>query len=326
MSPPSVDSTALVTVGITCFNAEKTIERAVRSALRQSWSQLEIIVVDDASSDGSWQVISNMARFDARIQAVQHEANIGPAGARNTILAQASGEFIAFFDDDDESAPDRVRIQHAAIVAYEAAHCAPLVVCYGSGSRRYPNGYERQSDAIGSRPRVPKGTEVADYLLFNERVKGVFYGSGTPTCALMARLATLHKAGGFDNRLRRVEDVDIAVRLALAGAHFIGCPERIYLQNATLGSDKTPLKNLEAELQVIDKYSDYLRRKGRYDYSRRWFRLRYYHFSGQRIRFLMSLASLFVRYPLWVSKHLARSVPARWRHERKMRGVAGVQT
>ena len=98
----------LVTIGITCFNAEETIKRAIRSALGQDWQNIEILVVDDCSTDSSVEIITKAITNDSRARLIKHVKNCGPAGARNTILDQACGEFIAFFDDDDESMPGRI--------------------------------------------------------------------------------------------------------------------------------------------------------------------------------------------------------------------------
>lgn len=307
-----------VTIGLTCFNAGQTIGRALRSALVQDWPNLEVVVVDDASTDDSWEAIGEVARSDARVRALRHSENGGPAAARNTILANAAGEFVAFFDDDDESLPERIRVQHAVLTAYASATGVERAACYASGVCRYPNGYELVLDAIGSRPAIPAGEAVADYLLFNGRRDGLFYGSGTPTCALMARAATFRDVGGFDASFRRVEDADFAIRLARAGGHFIGCPERLFVQYATVASDKTPFQNFEAELRLIDKHADYLRAKGRLGYARDWYRVRYLHFSGQCFRFLTALATFLLKHPISGLKHLLRSAPRRLAHEHGM--------
>lgn len=322
-SSSCVVSLPRITVGLTCYNASQTIERALLSALSQKWQDLEVVVVDDNSTDDSWEVIDRIAKTDVRVHALRHAINGGAAAARNTILGSASGEFVVFFDDDDESEPERVRVQYETLCAYEMAHGVGLVACYASGVRRYSNGYELRADAIGSRSEVPKGDIVADYLLFNDRNEGVFYGAGTPTCALMARLSTFKAIGGFDSGLRRVEDVDFAIRLALAGGHFIGCQEMLYRQHATVAADKTPQKNLKAELQLVEKFSDYLKSKGRYGYARDWFKIRFYHFSRQRGRFLIALAVFLVQHPIAGSRHLLRSAPARLMHEHGMKSVPG---
>ncbi|MBK5283730.1 MAG: glycosyltransferase family 2 protein [Nitrospiraceae bacterium] len=312
-----------ITIGLTCFNAEQTIGRALKSALSQDWPDLEVVVVDDASSDASWEIVEEFSERDSRVKPVRHAVNLGAAAARNTILDSATGSIVAFFDDDDESLPERVRLQYETLREYEKASGTDLVACYASGLRRYPNGYELHMPAIGSRPVVPKGEAVADYLLFNARRAGVFYGSGTPTCALMARLSIFRAVGGFDNTLRRVEDADFAVRLALAGGHVIGCPRQLFLQHATVASDKTPHKNLEAELRLIEKHAGYLKRRNRYGYARDWFHVRYYHFSGQRLKFLAALAAFLLRYPVNGTRHILRTFPSRWVHERDMRARAG---
>lgn len=311
-----------ITIGLTCFNAEQTIGRALKSALSQDWPDLEVVVVDDASSDASWEIVEEFSERDPRVKPVRHAVNLGAAAARNTILGSATGSIVAFFDDDDESLPERVRLQYETLRDYEKVSGTDLIACYASGLRRYPNGYELHLPAIGSQPVVPKGEAVADYLLFNARRGGVFYGSGTPTCALMARLSTFRAVGGFDGTLRRVEDADFAVRLALAGGHVIGCPRQLFLQHATVASDKTPRKNLEAELCLIEKHAGYLRRRNRYGYARDWFHVRYYHFSGQRIKFLAALVVFLLHYPVSGTGHLLRTFPMRWVHERDMRARA----
>ena len=311
-SPP------LITIGLSCYNAAGIIQRAIVSALAQDWPRLELLIVDDCSTDGSVAEIEEVIVNAPHAHLLRHSHNGGPASARNTILAGAQGGFVVFFDDDDESEPDRVRVQYETLRDYESLHGVALVACYASGARCYPNGYELQIDAIGSQPEIPKGEVVLDYLLFNGRKKGVFYGAGTPTCALMARRSTFMAVDGFDNNLCRVEDVDFAVRLAWAGGHFIGCPEPLYLQHATIAADKTPQKNLEAELHMVEKHSDYLKRKGRYRYAREWFKIRFYHFSGQHLRFLAALSLFLIRYPFSGLKHLLRSAPSRLQHEKKM--------
>ena len=315
--------TPLITVGMTCYNAKNTILRALGSALAQDWPNIEVIIVDDCSSDESDAIVESAIAEEPKVRLIRHAVNSGPAAARNTLLTNAKGEFIVFYDDDDESYPERVRTQYETLRDYEETSGVSLVACYASGRRLYPNGYELPIRAIGSQPEVPKGEIVADYLLFNGRQEGVFYGAGTPTCALMARLSTFRAVGMFDSSLRRVEDVDFAIRLALAGGHFIGCSQQLYLQHATVASDKTPRMNLEAELYVVEKYADYLKSKNRYHYARDWFKIRYYHFSGQRLIFLASLAVFLLRYPVAGIKHLIRSAPRRWSHERSMRSEVG---
>lgn len=309
----------LITIGITCFNAAATIERAVASALAQNWPNFEIIVVDDNSSDDSAAIVQRAIAGHPRARLIRHEKNEGGAITSNTIIEAAKGDFLVYFDDDDESAPDRIAIQCKKIRLYEKDIGASLIACYASGARDYPNGYVMAANAIGTRGRPPTGSEIVDYLLLNERKSGVDYGAGTPACALMARTATFREVGGFDPALRRVWDVDFSIRLGFRGAHFIGCKERLYLQHATVGVDKTPARNLEGELAIVEKYHDYLDSLGLYLYAKNWFVFRYLYFSRQYQAAFWQVAVIFARYPLRALRHLWLSAPARLRHEASMK-------
>lgn len=310
----------LVTCGLTCFNACDTIARAISSVLAQDWPNIEVLIVDDASTDNSSAFAQEAIADDQRAKFIRHRHNTGPGGARNTILSNAGGEFVAFFDDDDASLPKRISEQVATLTAYEERTGARLVACYASGIRHYPNSYILSLPAIGSQgAEVPNGPGVADYLLIYRRRKGWFYGSGTPACALLARRTTFLAVGGFDANLRRVEDADFAIRLAMLGGHFVGCPEKLFIQYATSAADKTPEKNLEAHLLLAAKNERYLRSMSRFYYARHWPKLRYWHFKRRYGRFLLELAGLCARHPLEVVAQLLTTGPRRLRHERRMR-------
>jgi glycosyltransferase involved in cell wall biosynthesis len=310
----------LITIGISCYNAEDTIERAIRSAQHQDWPNFEIIVVDDASTDATWQKVETLARDDSRITAIQRTENRGPAASRNTILDAAKGEFIAFFDDDDESLPERIRLQYELIINYEKQNRTSLIACFASGTRYYPNGYTVNIEAIGSKQKFPSGLFVADCLLYKGmKSKKYFMGGGTPANSLMARYATFQFIGKFDEHLRRIEDVDFAIRLALFNGHFIGCPERLLKQYSTSAFDKSAIKEFEAHNYLIEKHSAYLKRRGKYQYLKKWQAIRYFHFSNRHGKMFCALFFFLLRYPIAGTRHFLVSGPRRWIHERKMR-------
>src|SRR5215469_600238 len=97
-----------VSVVIPLFNRARTIERALASVQRQSFSDLEIVVVDDASSDGG---ADKIAGLDPRLRILRHPANRGAAAARNTGINAARGEYVAFLDSDDEWLPAKLTTQ-----------------------------------------------------------------------------------------------------------------------------------------------------------------------------------------------------------------------
>ena len=91
----------LITIGITSFNSIRTINRAVNSALEQYWRPIEIIIVDDFSTDNGYKILEKMADNFPEIKVFRNSKNEGVAFSRNKIIKKAKGEFIAFFDDDD---------------------------------------------------------------------------------------------------------------------------------------------------------------------------------------------------------------------------------
>ncbi len=308
-----------VTIGITCYNARATIGRAIASALAQDWPSIEVLIADDASTDGSANVVAEIIASEPRARLIALDRNGGPAAARNAIIAQAAGAFIAFFDDDDESLPGRVAAQVAAILAFEAERPGVPVACYAGGERLYPNGYRKPLPAIGADEIRPHGPALADYLLFHRKLPGWQYNSGTPTCALMARTDLLRQIGGFDAKLRRVEDIDLAIRLALADGWFIGTRDKLFVQHATTGADKSYEKNRDAEVAIADKHAGYLRSIGRYHYARNWPVLRYHHFKRDYLRFALQFARIFAVNPVLATEHILATGPKRLAHERRMK-------
>jgi len=93
----------VISVIIPAFNAEETIERAIRSVLRQGPSVVEVIVSDDGSTDGTTEIVEFCARHDPRVRLLRN-AHTGPGSARNAGIDVASGEWLAFLDADDEYA------------------------------------------------------------------------------------------------------------------------------------------------------------------------------------------------------------------------------
>jgi glycosyltransferase involved in cell wall biosynthesis len=306
----------LITIAITCYEAEKTIVRAVESALAQAWPEREILVVDDGSTDRSVTVLRELEQTHRDVRVIRHGSNRGVPEARNTLLAHASGTFIAFFDDDDESVPHRLEQQSRRLLDYESTHPAATVLCYSNryvvrmGERRPTS----QPVGIGRLAPVPSGPIVADYVLGLFGDDGLhswgMLGSGT----LMARTEALRDLGGFDLQFRRCAELDLAVRAALKGAHFISVDAPLVTQYLTPTADKADNADLRYRLLLVKKHRGYLKEKrcvagawcymhARFYRERKWpWRLWYvsalvcfpWHLSWERLK----RSSLFARLRL----------------------------
>lgn len=104
-----------VSVLMSAFNAERFLEQAVRSVLDQSWTDLELIVVDDASTDRTAEILARLQ--EPRLKLIRQPRNAGLVQAMNTALEQAQGEFIARMDADDVAMPERLAQQIALLRA-----------------------------------------------------------------------------------------------------------------------------------------------------------------------------------------------------------------
>ena len=110
-------SSATISVVIPCFNSASTIERALRSVEHQTTKPLEVLVVDDASSDNTVSIIGDYARTSSlNVRVIKQSVNGGPSVARNAAWNVASGDFIAFLDADDQWHPQKLEMQ---ITAFE---------------------------------------------------------------------------------------------------------------------------------------------------------------------------------------------------------------
>lgn len=116
----------LVSVIVATRNNEATIERSLRSLTEQTLSHLEIIVVDDASTDNSVRIIRTMALSDKRIRIIENRRQLGTGASRNRGLQVATGDYVTFQDGDDFSAPSRLEMQHDA---FKKSPNKMLVLC-----------------------------------------------------------------------------------------------------------------------------------------------------------------------------------------------------
>jgi hypothetical protein len=101
----------LVSIIAPAHNTETLLERAIGSLLDQTWSNIEIIAVDDGSTDGTLQILHRLAARDSRVRVLSHQSNAGPYAARMTALAVARGEFVTCHDSDDWAHPQRIEKQ-----------------------------------------------------------------------------------------------------------------------------------------------------------------------------------------------------------------------
>lgn len=184
-----------VSVIIPTYNRASLLRQVVRSVLNQTYQNLELIVVDDASLDHTGEVVEEVD--DNRLRYVRHQENKGGAAARNTGIGMARGQFIALLDDDDTWLPQKVERQVELLNALDPekwgmAYCGFFIV-------------DNRGNVLREVEPNQEG-DLTEGLLARETIIG---GSST----LMIRRSAVERVGGFDESFRRFQDLEFLLRL-----------------------------------------------------------------------------------------------------------------
>ena len=213
--------TPLVSVIIACWNSARFLQDCLTSVTRQSLREIEIIIVDDASDDGSQDIIQLFARADTRIVPLLSECRGGPAQARNRALDVCRGRWIAVFDSDDLMHPNRLAIMVQAGESGSADIVADNQILFRDdvGAFTYPL-------LTGDLARKPSTITCSDYVMSNSLDgKQVPFGYLKP---LFRRTVIESNRIRYDQTLSIAEDYDFVFRLLLAGASFKLIPSLTY--------------------------------------------------------------------------------------------------
>ncbi len=204
-----------VSVIIPSFNSEKTVSMTVESALAQTYPDIEVIVVDDGSTDGTRQILEPYAD---RIRYIYQE-NKKHSGARNTGIRAAQGEYLAFLDSDDLWLPEKIERQVAVLDQHPEVVLVACVARYidqqGNPARSSGRSLERYSGVV----EAP-----------SDWTRRLFLGDAVPGggSSAMVRREALLKAGLFDEGLDYAEDWDTWMRVSFLGK-FVLIPDALLL-------------------------------------------------------------------------------------------------
>jgi glycosyltransferase involved in cell wall biosynthesis len=193
----------LVSVVIPTFDRAKTISRAVESVLQQTYRPIDVVVVDDGSTDGTRDVLHT---YGSRIVYVFQD-NAGPSAARNRGIRESKGDLIAFLDSDDLWLA--TKLERQVDLLQQADEDVPCCLC--DTLMRTSDGDERSSFGIAwLKLPEPQGLWLNPAMVLATRF--VLFCQ-----AALIRRRFLLDCGGFDERLWLMEDHDLALRLALRG-------------------------------------------------------------------------------------------------------------
>jgi len=234
-----------ISVILTTYKREpKVVCRALDSVLQQTYKNYELIVVDDspesflARDSVKKEIIKNS--IDIHINYIQHEKNLGACAARNTGLRNATGEYIAFLDDDDVWKPDKLEKQITKMIETNAG----LIYC------KYIFFYEEQNIYIEVERKFYRG------YVFKELMKSNFIAS---TSFPLIKKECFDKCGFFDENLKSSQDYDMWLRIAKCfTVNYVDESLVIYYVHMNDQISKNIQNKLQGSLSIIKKNESFL--------------------------------------------------------------------
>ena len=192
-----VPTTPRVSVIVPSYNVEPFLADAVRSVLRQSWTDLELLIVNDGSTDGTPGLAARFETEDRRVRVV-HKQNGGLSSARNAGISAARGEFICFLDADDAILPSKLEKQVAFLDFFR--NCGLVFSDHYLG--------DAHLNPITFENKRPPNLPMRDLLTYTN-----WFAPFSP----LIRAGFVAKVGSFDEDLKSAEDWDYWVRASRSG-------------------------------------------------------------------------------------------------------------
>ena len=230
----------------TCKREPEIIERAIRSVAAQTYTDWELIIIDDSPNDFKYRnEVRNrvLSIIDHHIEYIQNKDNKGACYSRNIGLSKTQGTYIAYLDDDDEWLPEKLEKQVAALELSDK----DTALVYGP--------YYKIEEGNNDRELIPleKVSGMAYELLMK---KGNFIGGMSMP---LLKTACVKDVGGFDELMQSAQDMDLWIRLAQKyKVLYLAEPLVLYYVHAGEQITKNPQKKIAGLERLIEKNKEYL--------------------------------------------------------------------
>jgi len=233
-------------IAVAGYNCKDYLEQAVASALHQDVS-LEVIIVDDASTDGTADLAHRLAANDARVKVIELPVNLGPAGARNAALDAARGRWFCILDADDLLHPDRLKTLIAHAEAEDADLIADDLIVFDDLNAKRPTRF-LQHHAPGT----------SEWMTLSKYLRSTRMLSNKPNLGYLKpiiRLSRLRHAGiRYSEQLRIGEDDHFVLSMLLAGFRYriLALPSYYYRKHSSSISHRLSRETI-AQIELVAK-------------------------------------------------------------------------
>jgi len=265
------------TAVITSYNSENTISDALNSISQQEIMPSEVILVDDNSVDNTVAIARSFENLLPNLQVIANLKNEGQSAGRNKASRAARSKYLIFFDDDDIALPTR-----------SSKHGRDLnsgsVISFVSSLKLYPNNYTVcciNSD-LSSIPAIEEFTE----MLLLGKTRGSTPDVFVPASTCAVSLSHFREVSGFDEKLRRLEDVDLALKFALHGFRFSWTSEMGVTRRYSANNSKGGGIDMEYERILLTKYREILGTKN-FENALTHVEARQLYFSHKYFKFIL---------------------------------------
>lgn len=231
-----MESQPSVSILISTYNSERFIAGAIDSALAQTWPNFEIVVIDDASTDRTREIITSYK--DDRIRYIRQEKNIGILLTRNNLFKEARGDFFTFLDSDDRYLPDKIKEEAEFLLKhsdYAAVYC-DMRCFFDDPKKLYYHTYLHYEGDV-----------------LKEMLDGIFIANTT----FMMRRTVVDELGGYDPSTGIVEDWEYFLRMAFAHMKFGFVNKdlaRVCIRSDSASNFSLKVKSYESGLAILKKF------------------------------------------------------------------------
>jgi glycosyltransferase involved in cell wall biosynthesis len=263
------------------YNSEETVLAALTAIINQSIKPNEIIIIDDCSQDATIEIIESAIKSLPEVNLVQNEVNLGQSASRNKAAQIANSEMLVFFDDDDISRPERAQTHIQMFLA-------SADISFVSSSKKYANGY---SVECINQNLLLKDLSAKDWVLklTTGKAKPSLKNLWIPSSTCAVNRIFFLGLGGFDTSMRRLEDAEFFVRVAMAKGSASWTTQNLVIRNASFADDKGGKIDTQFEKKLLEKHKSLLT-YNQYRSALSLSDVRSAYFSKQFVKFIWKLA------------------------------------